>query len=415
MATSAKRKMRDGIRRKANGKWLVEVRIGRDPVTGKLRRIAYEAATYEAARAWRDEQRVKRSRGRVIAPARTTFGEYLIDWLEGSLQRRGEHTRVNNRTTITKHVLPSSIAGIKLRDIQVAHIANLYRSLPEEGTVRLRVHRVVHAALNDALENELIDRNPASKRSVRQTYRKSGKVKAWSADESRALLTAAPREVGNAKARFTAVSEAVDLCLRTGLRLGELLGLEWPDFDADAATLTVRRSLTVVSGRRLLQEFTKTDSSLRTITLDPESVALLRAWRTRQKAERLAAGPDWYRLNELASPPAPNSFVFTLTDGRMVHPQTFEGWFRRIVANAEIAALTPHALRHTHATLLLVAGHDLLYVSRRLGHSTVAITGDLYGHTVPAMERRLALGFSQILRGGDQMATTEAIVEGFDA
>lgn len=133
----------------------------------------------------------------------------------------------------------------------------------------------------------------------------------------------------------------------------------------------------------------KTDASGRTINLDPQTTATLRAHRATQAQERLAAGPAWHD----------HGLVFTWEDGRGPHPDWLSHEFVRLVERAALPRIRLHDVRHTHATLMLKAGIHPKIVSERLGHSSVAFTLDTYSHVLPGMQAEAAQIFAEFVLG----------------
>ena len=143
-----------------------------------------------------------------------------------------------------------------------------------------------------------------------------------------------------------------------------------------------------VKGRPAWSE-PKTERSRRVVALDPGTVAVLRTHRKRQLEERLAVGPG-YRDDEL---------VFCTVAGAVLHPDNVTNAFDRHVAAAGLPRIRLHDCRHTAATVLLEEGVPLKVVSERLGHSSIAITGDLYQHVTEHMQDQAAEKAGQVLLG----------------
>ena len=138
------------------------------------------------------------------------------------------------------------------------------------------------------------------------------------------------------------------LAASTGMRRGELLGLQWPDVDLGRARVAVRRSLVTV-GHKVIVSEPKTAKGRRSVALDPATVAGLKAWHKRQAAD--------------------------------------------------LPVIRLHDLRHTHATLALAAGVHPKVVQERLGHANIAITLDTYSHAVPALEEQAARTVAALVFG----------------
>lgn len=150
------------------------------------------------------------------------------------------------------------------------------------------------------------------------------------------------------------------LAAMTGMRRGELLGLDWDDIDFAEATVIVRRSRVAVG--YTVSTGTPKSGEGRLIDLDGRTVTVLRAWRKRQREERLAAGSGWI------------GSVFTDEFGHPLHPHAVFGYFERAVRDTGLPVLNFHGLRHSHATVLLRAGVPVRVVAERLGHADPAMT-----------------------------------------
>jgi integrase len=160
------------------------------------------------------------------------------------------------------------------------------------------------------------------------------------------------------------------LVLTRGLRRGEVCGLKWEDIDLDSGHLRIRRALLEFGGR-VTVDTPKSRKSARVVSLDAETVRLLREHRRQQATERLAAGSayeldDWVTADEI---------------GRPYRPDTISRRFRQAARAAGLPVIKLHEGRHTAATLALEAGVDIKVVSAQLGHSTTQITADIYRYT----------------------------------
>jgi integrase len=169
------------------------------------------------------------------------------------------------------------------------------------------------------------------------------------------------------------------LIATTGMRRGEALGLTWRDVDLEAGRLSVTRTLLQVAGR-VGHSTPKTDKGPRSIALDAGTVAVLKAHRKAQAAERLALGPAY----------VDTGLVFCREDGEPIKPDTVSQFFRRRQQQLKLPPLSPHGLRHTHASLALAAGVNPKVVSERLGHASVAFTLDTYSHAMPSLQEDAA-------------------------
>ncbi|HEX2029554.1 MAG TPA: site-specific integrase [Nitriliruptorales bacterium] len=166
------------------------------------------------------------------------------------------------------------------------------------------------------------------------------------------------------------------LITTTGLRRAETLALRWTDLDLDDTRLTIRETVTVADGVVVWQDDAKSNESERTVALDARTVAILREHRTRQAAERLAAGPAWSTHDR------DRDLVFTRPDGTAIPPKSASQMFTRRVDAVALPRIGVHGLRHTWATLALRAGVPVKVVSERIGHADPAITMQIYAHAL---------------------------------
>ena len=166
------------------------------------------------------------------------------------------------------------------------------------------------------------------------------------------------------------------LLLLGGLRRGEALGLRWRDVDLDNRLITVRQQIVQVGGELVINP-PKSRRGLRTVSVDPTTLAS-------------AGTPGLLRSAE--------GLVFSGTDGAPLSPALVSRRFERLVAELGLPRIRLHDLRHTSASLGLAAGESLVEVSRRLGHSSVAITGDIYSHLDPTLTRASADRLARLLQ-----------------
>jgi len=205
-------------------------------------------------------------------------------------------------------------------------------------------------ALQQAVRWQLLARNPAD--AVEPPRAQRREMEAFDQGEVERLLEAA---------RGTRLAVPVLLAVTTGLRRGELLGLRWQDVDLDVGKLAVRLEQTKAG---LAFKQPKTHKGRRVVTLPRMTVDALRRHRAEQAREKLLLGPAYQD----------NGLVLARVDGRPLDPAGTTRAFARLVRRAGVRPISLHALRHTHATLLLGANVHPKVVSERLGHATVGIT-----------------------------------------
>jgi integrase len=172
------------------------------------------------------------------------------------------------------------------------------------------------------------------------------------------------------------------------MRRGELCGLQWGDVDLDKATLRVKRSVEETrAGLRLKSP--KTKRGRRSLTLPPETVTMLRNHKVQQMQLRLVLGQGAVK---------PETFVFNTVEDGMLSPDNLSRDWRQVCNSKKLPLVSFRALRHTHASLLIAKGVDILMVSRRLGHSKASTTLNVYGHLIAATDEKAADALAELLK-----------------
>jgi len=317
------------------------------------------------------------ARGLYIDSKNLKVDEWLELWLSDCIKplveadKMAHSTFARYRGIVNKHLSPA-LGHRKLKDLTRPEVRRLYAdkgmALPPRSVDY--IHITLQMALSQAVLDDLIHRNVAEGARPRSSRQASpDKAKALSATQVRALL-AATRGARN-EALYA-------VALHTGLRQGELLGLMWKDLDMDAGspTLAVRRALKVTD-HGLDFGPPKNSASRRSVPLNRTAVAALRAHRTRQKEERLAA-PEW-RDARLVFP--------NRVGGPMDHNNLYYREYKPLLKRAGLEAegFTFHALRHTFATALFAQGEHPKVVQSLLGHSSIIQTMDTYSHLTEGM------------------------------
>lgn len=188
---------------------------------------------------------------------------------------------------------------------------------------------------------------------------------------------------------------AFTVALSCGLRLGELLGLSWDDIDLDAERprVMIHRALKRHNNTGLVLEDTKTASSRRTVLLPSFAADALRQHRQAQRVERVAAGPLWEKK------PLGADLVFRTPIGTATDPDNFRRTVYQLTEQAGVGRWSPHELRHSCASLLIAQGVPLKIISELLGHSSIRMTADVYGHLLEPARAEAADAMQRALGG----------------
>jgi integrase len=245
-----------------------------------------------------------------------------------------------------------------------------------DSTIR-QTYTVLRAALDGAVRDGLIARNPTAL--VTRPGVQRHEARHLDASGVAAVLQAA---------QASRYYPALVLIAATGLRKGECLALSWDTsiVNLDDGWLKVRKTRGRV-GTQLVFSEPKTERSRRTVPLSPAVVAMLRKHKTAQAAERLRAGNLW----------TDSGLVFTTEMGAPVDPRNFLRVLEDAAEAAGVAGVGVHTLRHSAAVGWLEAGVHIKAVADMLGHSSIAVTGDIYGHTSDDTARAAVDGWSGVL------------------
>ena len=350
------------IYQRKDGKWCAAI-VCDDPVTGRRNRTVLYGRTRTEVRVKLRAASERAEAGAPVRDSKASMAEWLVQWRSTMLAASNckASTKELYKTLCIHHLEPAPFGAIRLDRLRPSDIDALILALNDkdlsDATVQ-RVFTVLRVALSGAVRDGLIARNPAS--AVRQPSVARKEARHLSAAEVTSLLDAA---------RNSRYHSMLALIAATGLRRGEAAALRWQDLDFRARTLQVRGTLARVAGKLAVTE-PKTAKSRRTLPLSPSVVALLKAHRKRQAAERLAAGSAW----------TDTEHVFTTESGTTVEPQNILRAVKTAASEAGLKDVGVHTLRHSAATMWLENGVHLKAVSELLGHASIAITADIYGH-----------------------------------
>jgi integrase len=374
-------------------RWLIRAFRGRDAAGKRIYVAKTVAGTRKQAERALRELLGQKDSGTLTKTTRESAETYVTRWLDvwckGQVRER---TLASYRWLLKQYVFPV-LGTRKLAQLQPDELRALYQAMAERDlssrTIRY-THAVIRQALQKAVDLNLLVRNPADlARPPKGVTTERRELNVITPDQTGKFLDAARRD------RWYALWL---LLLTSGLRPGEALGLKWPDLDGNK--VRVVRSL--VPGKRgawALSE-PKTERSRRTVALPETTVKALKEHRKRQAEEKLKAG-EHYRDHGL---------IFAMPDGE---PPNYRGLvlshFKPILTRAKLpSTLRVYDLRHSTATLLLVAGEHPKVVSERLGHSSITMTLDTYSHVLPDLQERAAARLEALLspKPGSASAST---------
>jgi len=365
--------------------WQVRIYLGRDD-KGKTR---FFNETVKGKRKDAEAVETKKKRemdlGIFIEHSKISVDEYLDKWFMVAARPRLRERTYEDYVEYAKRYVRPAIGKRRLEKIKPLDIQALYTSMLDMGlsarTVRY-THAILSSALKQAVKWQILNSNPASMVNLPQIHRKEMQV--LSAEESNAFLKAA---------RDDEWYVIFSLAISSGMRPEEYLGLQWKDIDLTAGTATIQRALVWKrKGGGWSLEEPKTAKSRRTIPLPVSVVRELAAHRKVQLEARLKLGRAYQN----------HDFVFATPIGTPILTSNLtRRHFKPILEKAGIpSSVRLYDLRHTCATLLLLAQTSPKVVAERLGHSTIVLTLDTYSHVLPSMQKDATVELEKILFAG---------------
>ena len=377
--------MKGSIRRRKNTKnsWEITVDLGRD-AEGKRRRKFEHVQGKKAADRRLRELLVSLDRGMPISTDKVTVAEWLDKWLTEHIgpttrQKTAERYRDVTKKRISPHIGHVQMTRLTPTDVKTLEAEWAHRGMSATGVGY--GHRVLSAALKYGVKMEVLYRNPAQVVDPPRV-------------EKREMQ---PPDVGTVNGILTASEEAGDrafpalrLIAYSGVRRGECLGLAWSQVDFARQEISIVQSLVRSADKGLILEPPKSRASRRVIDLDNGTMEVLRDHKVRQMEHRLVLGKT-YEDHDLVFP---NEF------GHPLNPMALTRALNRAGKRVQADRMKLHDLRHFHASLLLQSGQNPVLVSKRLGHSAVNMTLDIYGHLMPGWQREAAEVFAKAMERG---------------
>jgi integrase len=355
-------------RRRPDGRWQINLRVTDE--FGERGRHTVYGDTAQDARDRAAEIRKRVEDGQPARDRRETVAAFTQHWIDTSLQasERKRNTKVMYAGVARTHILSSSIGRLTLDKVRPSHVegwvVELRRKGLAESTIR-SAYTILRAVLDTAVRDGALASNPAAV--IRRPRVTSKEAHHLTPPQVAALLRAAE---GSRYAPLFA------LLVHTGLRRGEALALQWADVDLAKGLLRVRGTLSRIDGELLVTE-PKTAKSKRFVPISAPAERLLVDLHAAQADERSRAGSAWRHTG----------FVFTTEVGEPCDPRNAFRALKVAATRAGRAAVGRHTLRPAAASVLLSHRVPLKVVSEILGHSSIAITGDVYGHVAPDVSR----------------------------
>ena len=239
-------------------------------------------------------------------------------------------------------------------------------------------HRVISKLLETAVKWNLVKENVARRADPPRISPHD--IDFLDEKEVQALMTALQKEPITYRTMIT-------ILILTGMRRGELFGLEWKDIDFNNRCIRIERTSQYIGNKTIITKGPKTRSGHREIYISQSLVRVLKKYRAWQAQRRLDVGSDWNDTDRL----------FTQWNGKPMYPDSLTKWFSKFLERNNLRKVTLHSLRHTNATIMIAEGTDIRTVSNRLGHAQTSTTLNIYTHALKSKDEQAAEVLDNVL------------------
>ena len=329
--------------------------------------------------------------GNLTQTVKIKVGDFALQWYKEYCEPRlAGSTLRNYKRCLQQRIIPA-IGHIDIRVLQPFHIIPFINGLLQtssrldgktedvNGQAAMYCYRVLSSMLAIAVKWGVIPANPCEKVDPPKIQKKI--ISSYNIQETQGLLSALDQVPIRERMMIT-------LAVCTGMRLGELLALQWSDIDFMAETMQIVRSCQAIPHQGLSTKEPKNVSSIRCVTLPESTMQMLIQYKQWQDNEKMRMGNEWTE----------QGWIFSTEKGLLIHPSTLSHWFKRFLEEHELPQMPFHGLRHTSASLLLAAGAPIKNVSTRLGHSDIRTTGNIYAKSQQSADKEIAEKMDGILK-----------------
>ncbi|ACL76197.1 site-specific integrase [Ruminiclostridium cellulolyticum] len=335
--------------------------------------------------------------GSYYEPTKMTMSEFIELWLDKKKNNIESKTHQGYSGLLKGRVL-KVMGDTKIIDLKPLHLINFYENLQElgiredgrEGKLStnsiLHYHRALNAMFGDGVRWGLIKENPCSK--VRPPKVVKKEMSCLDEDQIPQLISALCNEPID-------ISTFITLDLVTGLRRGELCGLQWDNVNLKDNTIVVEQAVSYTPETGTIIKTPKTKSSIRKITIPKTTSDLLSIYRKWWLEQKIKVGDQWQKsareeVEKNGQTWEDPEYLFTTWDGYVMHPDTLTKTFKKFIKRNNLPDIRLHDLRHTAATMLIHAGLNIRAVAARMGHENPNVTLAIYSHALLSADKQAA-------------------------
>ncbi|MBK5028080.1 site-specific integrase [Enterococcus faecium] len=371
---------------KKNGEkaWYFKTYLGIDPLTGKKR--------YTTKRGFKTQKEAKIALARLevlatdkklVKDNNYTFTQVKDMWIEQYKPTVRESTYLRVKFLFDKNI-STFFGNKKIQSYNIAYCQEAINKWKEQYSTYKALKCYTSAVFDYAKKMNLINENPmkAVTFSKGERKQKKNKLKYFEKEELQDFLECCQKD------KFPITYPLFRVLAFTGIRKGEALALTWDDVDFFNKTLEINKTITKTSDNKFISTPPKTNTSIRKISLDDETLNILKSWKTQQKRYLLAHGQHAKTKNQIIFSSKNNNYI-DITRPNII--------LSRICKKHNFNDITIHGFRHTHCSLLFEAGLSIKEVQERLGHSDIHTTMNIYTHVTKKQKERSADKFAAYL------------------
>lgn len=342
------------------------------------------------------------NRGLVPEGKSITFEEFFYIWDEKYASKELAPKTYSRYIGILKSRILPYLGSFPLDKIKPTDLMNFYDMLENDTQIKriaknngqrtlkplspktiLEHHRLISAMLQNAVYWQLLPSNPA--RRVKPPKTKKPKMEFFNDDECKFLIQSL-MELTGSKLKYKV---AILLDIFSGVRRGELIGLEWSDVDFKNETININKSTQYLPENGIFDKDTKTESSNRIVPIPDYITKTLLEYKEWYDEQKNIWGDKWIESNKL----------FVQDNGKPMHQDTIGKWFKPYIEELGLPIIKFHGIRHTNATLMIANNVDIATVSARLGHASINTTIKYYVHPLEKNMRKAAYVLQDLLIG----------------
>ncbi|MBS4462912.1 site-specific integrase [Aerococcaceae bacterium zg-B36] len=339
--------------------------LGVDPITGKQKRTTRRGfKTKREAKIAEAKLQSEVEENGFNIKEKVKFQEVYESWL---VEHKATVKPASFRATMNYarlHILPI-FGHIHIDKIDIFFCQKVVHKWAEkyESTSHMKI--VVQQVLDYAIKIRLIKDNPMRLVKLPKIHRREKNNQFYTKEELKTFLDCAKVYNDGQYLPF------FRLLSFTGMRKGEALALTWDDINLKEQTISINKGLSLNEAGRPMISTTKTKASVRTISIDTETLKILSEWKIKQRKQLLYLGYNAMSKKQL---------VFSNNNNQLYYPMVANEWLNKIIKCYNLKRITVHGFRHTHCSLLFDIDTPLQIVQERLGHSDIKITMNIYTH-----------------------------------